>query len=332
MRKLNVVLLLLLVTALACERRGKIAVQDATRQDALLLPADVNTVMYCDVRNVVQSPLAQDILQQIENHMRKEMSHEKYEEFKSATGFEPKRDLHSVLAGARQVGSHDENFHAILHGQFDEQKMVAFVKQKIDSARHEIPWQEETIAGHRVYFSPKRERSGLCFVNNNTVYVGGRDWLAQALEGKKSGEVPKAFSALENRIRYGDQLWVAVSVDTGLQAEPAFARELRENFPKLESLESLVFSAHVTEGVEFEGQLQCRNSEDSKLMVDLMRGALAAAKLQVSKDRTAVDALNSIKVDQKGERALLRGELTPKFFDTLRAQKLFIWGDQHHVI
>ncbi len=332
MRKLNLVLLLLFALVLGCQRQGQIAVPDATRQDAQLLPADINAIMYCNVRNVVQSPLAADILQQIENRMREEMSHEKYEEFKSATGFDPKRDLQSVLAGVREVRRHDENFYAILHGQFDEQKIVAFVKQEIDSARHEIPWREEMIAGHCVYFNPQKERSGLCFVNNSTVYVGDRDWLAQALEGKKSGEVPKVFSAMENKIRFGDQIWMAASADTALHAEPAFARELRENFPRLETVENLVFSAHVTNGVEFEGQVQCQNAEDSKLMVDLMRGALAAAKLQVSKDRTAVDALNSIRVDQKGEKALLHGELTPKFFDTLRAQKLFIWGDKHHVI
>src|SRR5262245_15745139 len=129
MRKLNVVLLLLFALALGCQRDGKIAVQDTTRQDAQLLPADVNTIMFCDVRNVVQSALAQEALQQIENRMREEMSHEKYEEFKSATGFDPKRDLHSVLAGVRQVRRHDEDFYAVLHGQFDEQKIVAFIKQ-----------------------------------------------------------------------------------------------------------------------------------------------------------------------------------------------------------
>ncbi|MGH7495024.1 MAG: hypothetical protein ACREOO_21840 [bacterium] len=332
MRKMNVVLSLLLVAALGCQREGKIAVQDATRQDAQLLPADVNTIMYCNVRNVVQSPLAQEVLQQIENRMREEMSHDRYEEFKSATGFDPKRDLHSVLAGARQMHGHDEDLYAIVHGQFDEQKIVAFIKQEMDSARHEIHWQEETIGGHRVYFNSRKEQRGLCFVNNTTIYAGSREWLTQALAGKKSGEVPKVFAALENKIRFGDQLWMAVSVDTALHAEPAFARKLRENFPKLETVEDLVFSAHVTDGVRFEGQLQCQNAEDSKLMVDLMRGALAAAKLQVSKDRAAVDALNSIKVDQKGEQALLHGELTPKFFDTLRAQKMFIWGDRHHVI
>ncbi len=330
MRKLNFAWLLLFVLVAGCQR-DKMAVPNATRQDAQLLPAGVNTIMYCDVRNVVQSALAQEVLQQIEGRMRKEMSHERYEEFKSATGFDPKRDLHSVLVGALQAAPRHENFHAIVHGQFDEQKIVAFIKQKIDSSRHEISWQEETIAGHRVYFNPKKEKIGLCFVNGNTVYVGNRDWLSGVLEGKKSNEIPQVLAEAENKIRFGDQLWLAVSLDSSL-AKPAFAHELRENFPKLESVENLVFSAHVADGVKFEGQVQCTNADDSKLMVDLMRGALAAAKLQVSKDRAAVDALNSIQIDQKGEKARLHGELTPKFFDILRAQKMFIWGDDDHAI
>ena len=332
MRKLNIAMLVLLVVALGCQRQGKFAVPDTARQDARLLPADVNVVMYCDVRNVVQSALAQDVLQQIENRMREEMTREEYEEFKNVTGFEPKRDLHSVLVGVRQTRRHDENFHAIVHGQFDEQRLTAFVKQKSDSMGHKQPWQEETIAGHRVYFNPRKERMGLCFLNSGTVYAGSRDWLTQVLEAKTSGALPAVFALSEDKIRFGDQAWLAVSLDTSLHAEPAFARELRENFPKFETIENLVFSAHVTGGVEFEGQVQCHNAEDSKLVVDLMRGALAAAKLQVSQDRTAVDALNSVKIDQKGEKALLHGELTSKFFETLRAQKLLIWGDGHHAI
>lgn len=331
MLKFNVLFLLLLVLAAGCSRERQMAVPDAVREEARLLPNDVNTIMYCDVRNVVHSPLAQEVLQQIENRMRREMSHGTYEEFKNATGFDAKRDLHSVLAGARQQGPRGEDFHAIVHGRFDEQKIVAFLKQEIEREKHEIPWREETVAGHQVYFNARKGDTGLCFVNGNTVYVGSRDWLAGVLAGKKSNEAPGVFANAENKIRFGDQLWLAVSLDSAA-ARPAFAHELRENFPRLESVEHLVFSAHVAEGVKFEGQVHCTNAEDSKLMADLMRGALAAAKLQVSKDRAAVDALNSIQIDHKGEKALLHGELTPKFFDTLRAQKLFIWSDKDHVI
>ena len=330
MRKMSIIWLLLFAFTLGCQREGKIALQDAVRQEAQLLPADVNTIMYCDVRNVVQTPLAQDMVQQIEGHMREEMSHERFEEFKNATGFDPKRDLHSILAGAR--GGREE-FYAIVHGQFDEQKITAYVRQRIEESRHEIPWQEETIAGHRVYFNSKRDREGWCFASANTVYFGSREWLTQVLAGSKSGETPKVLTALENDIRFGDQLWIALSTDTALHAEPAaFARRLRENFPKFETVESLVFSAHFSSGVEFEGKLQCKSAEDSKLMVDLMRGVLAAAKLQASQDRTAVDALNSIAIDQKAEQAFLHGDLSSKFFETLRAEKLFIWGDKDHVI
>jgi len=331
MRKLIAVGLLLFFGVLGCGRENNTAVPEAVRTDARLLPAGVNALMYCDVQNVVHSALAQEVLQQVENRMREEMSHERYEEFKRATGFDPQRDVHSVLIGARHQRQHDENFYAIVHGQFDEQRMIAFIKQKMDSTRHEIRWQEETLAGHRIYINPRKGELALSFVSNNTIYAGNRDWLAEVLSGKNSGKLPGVFVALEKKIRFGDQAWMAVSLDTAMAVEPAFVHELRENFPKLESVKNAVFSAHVSDGVKFEGQLECKNAEDSKLMVDLMRGVLAAAKLRVAEDRAAVDALNSITVEQQSDKAQVHGELTSKFFDTLRARKLFVWGDPHAI-
>ncbi len=323
--KKNLLLLgLLLLFSLACDQAARESVPDKVRTEVALLPDESAMVMYGDVQKISQSALAADIIARFESELQRGMSDDEFAKFKEATGFDPKRDLHTVLVGAKNGEHNGENAAVIVHGQFDEQRIVAFLKEQAAKHEHEARWQEETISGHQVYFGERRENFGVCFASANTIYLGRRDWLTEVLEGKASPAMPQAFLAAEKSLRYGEQFWLGFAVDPASQD---FARELREKFPKFEAVKDVAFSARAGEGVEFEGRVQCDNEENSKLMVDLLKGGLAAAKLQISNDRNAVDALNSIKIEHKGAQVLLQGELTKKYFDSLREQKLLFWGD-----
>ncbi|NUO83818.1 hypothetical protein HUU05_27395 [candidate division KSB1 bacterium] len=318
---------LLLLISVACDRSAREAVPQTVRAEVALLPDESAMVMYGDVQKISQSALAADIIARLESEMRHEMSDSDFVRFKEATGFDPQKDLHSILLGAREGEQIREEAAVIIHGKFDEQRIIAFMKEEIAKHEKDVPWQEETIAGHQVYFGERRRDFGVCFANANTMYLGSRTWLTEVLEGKTTPALPQAFTAAEKSLRYAEQFWLSLAVDGEQMAGHGMGRELRKNFPKFDAIQDAVFSARAGEGVEFEGRVQCDNEENSKLMVDLLKGGLAAAKLQVSNDRTAVDALNSIKIDQKGSQVLLHGELTKKFFDTLREQKLLFWGD-----
>jgi hypothetical protein len=126
-------------------------------------------------------------------------------------------------------------------------------------------------------------------LNESTIYLGNRGWIAEILENKAGGEIPKIFTSAENAVRYGDQFWVKAEVAALHEKKEPFSHDLHRAFPKFDAVEDFVFSAHVSEGVQFEGQILCDSAEDSKLLADMMKGALAAAKLQVSTDRVAVD-------------------------------------------
>lgn len=318
---------LLVLVNVACDQRSREAVPESVKKEIALLPDESIMVMYGDAQKISQSALATDIISRFEGEFRKEMSDSDFVRFKEATGFDPKKDFHSILVGAHEGGSAHENAAVIIHGNFDEQRIVAFIQDEIAKEGKAVQWREETIAGRKVYFGERRPDFGACFVDGSTLYIGKREWLTEVLEGKATPAVPQAFAAGEKSLRYGDQFWISVALDDEAMQNRKAIRELREHFPRVEAVQELVFSARADEGVTFEGRVQCDNEEDSKLVVDLMRGGLAAAKLQVSKDRAAVDALNSIKIDQKGNDALVHGELTKKFFDTLREQKLLFWGE-----
>ncbi len=327
MKKSLLLFAVMLATVVACDRSERGAVSKAVRDEVALLPDESAMVMYGDVQKISQSELATDIIARVENEMRREMNDSDFVRFKEATGFDPKKDFHSILVGAKEGERNGESAAVIIHGQFDEQRIVAFIKDEASKHEKNMPWQEETIAGRQVYFGERRRDFGVCFVNASTLYLGKRDWLTEVLEGKTTPALPQAFTAAEKSLRYAEQFWLSLALDAEQMGGHSLGRELRENFPKFEAVKDAVFSARAGQGVEFEGRVQCDNEENSKLMVDLLKGGLAAAKLQVSNDRAAVDALNSIKIDHKGDQVLVHGELTKKFFDTLREQKLFLWGD-----
>ena len=327
MRKTIALLCVLLLAAIACGPHETEISADA-KTDLALLPEDTNMVLYCDVSKVSEAPLAKDIRQQIENQMRRDLEDKEYEQFKEATGFDPQKDLHRVLVGSTEQMRHRSDFHAVIHGNFDERKIAAYLRQKIEEEEKKIPWSEEKVGNYTIYASNRQDDFGLCFYDNNTIYAGEKNWIEKVLKNESAGVSDQVLATLSKSIRYGDQFWVNLNVTEEFRKSSHFPRELRHNVPRVDEVKQVVFSAKVNEGVTFEGFVHCENEETSKLLVDLMKGGLAAAKLQVAKDRPAVDALNSIEVSQKKNDAVIRGELSAAFFEKLREHRLLFWEDK----
>ena len=252
--------LLALIVITACQRK-QTEIPLAAREDFKHLPAASSMILYSDVSEIAQSPLAEEILQVMEERM-----------------------------------------------------------------------QEETVGTHTIYTSAKgRDNRAWCFADANTLYAGDRDWIVALLQGEKPetrGVPANMLAELEKKVSYGDQFWFAVEITEDMKKAGHVPEELRQQFPKFEDVNAVAFSARVEKGVTFAGEIDCGKAETSKLLVDLMRGGLAAAKLSVAEDRPAVDALNSINIDQKDHKTVVRGELSEDFFKKLREQKLFIWDEK----
>lgn len=323
--------LLALIAITACQR-NRTEIPLAAREDFKHLPAASSMILYSDVSKIAQSPLAEEILQVMEERMHEEWQDKDIEEFKTATGFDPRRDIHTILVGAAPAPQAKQDFCVIVHGKFDEQRLKDYLKQKSLEQKQELPWQEETVGTHTIYTSAKgRDNRAWCFADANTLYAGDRDWIVALLQGEKpeTRGVPASMLAeLEKKVSYGDQFWFAVEITEDMKKAGHVPEELRQQFPKFEDVNAVAFSARVEKGVTFAGEIDCGKAETSKLLVDLMRGGLAAAKLSVAEDRPAVDALNSINIDQKDHKTVVRGELSEDFFKKLREQKLFIWDEK----
>ena len=303
-----------------------------TAQESLkLLPAESNLVLFCDFQKINETPLAKQILSEFKDHIR-EQTDEDFESFKAETGLDPQKDFHNLLIGSVLSKSRgQQKAFVIMKGDFDENRIIEFVRIKSQQENREIPWTEKQVAGKTIYVIKKSKNEfGVCFADASTIYLGPQSWLTSVLDGTLGESLidrPQYLGDLVKNVKYGDQLWMALDAKTLTAQSESFASELRRNMPAFELVESVVFSAKANGAVDFNGMLLCDSNESGQVMVDLMKGALAAAKLAVSNERTKVDELNKIKVFQEGKVAVLQGELTDEFFKTLQESQFHKWNE-----
>ncbi len=295
-----------------CTEPAKQEITESAHADLDKLPEEANMFFFCDFEKINESEIGQVLVRDMRTNIDRDIRHSDFESFKEATGLDPFEDFKTILvAGKIKESRRNDDFAVILHGNFDEEKIMGFAREKLEEERRDIPWTTEELSGNTIYTIEKRDEVSFCFVNGSTVYLGSPDWVRAALENEgrgSSGSRESVTDALKNHIKYGDQFWMTVDA-AAIDRQP-MGRSLRENVPAAERIKSLYFSAQTSDRIDFAGKILCDDSQSSQLLVDMMRGALATAKLSVSKERSIVDELNNIEIFQDGSNAVLKGKIT----------------------
>jgi hypothetical protein len=81
-------------------------------------------------------------------------------------------------------------------------------------------------------------------------------------------------------------------------------------FSSLESVEQVNISFRLTEQFRLDSYGNFADDEKAGLFYDALKGFVAAAKLSVSDDRSAVDILNKIKIEQDGRSVRMHFEMS----------------------
>jgi len=325
MKKLTLILVIFVLFAFGCSQTVKVNFTDSTIDDLKLLPDKSTAYFFCDFSKVSDSDLAQEFLPLFNEELQKEFHDNNYEDFKEMTGFDPEKDFKSILIAMNRERGYNEKSHIVIHGKFKEDKITKYLVEKAAEAGEEIPWHVEKIEDYSVYLIEKsNDNFGFCFFDDNTLYVGEFDWISSVLKDEYLGISTEKVKQLNNSIQYGKHLWFSVQPQKDDLQEP-FQDMMKNVFPLFDSISSLTISAHVDDGIKFLGNINCDSPETSELMVDMMKGALAAAKLHVYKDRDAVDAINRIKMKVKDNKVLIRGSLDKEFFDKLQEYSMLPW-------
>ncbi|MDZ7289735.1 MAG: hypothetical protein ONB44_07095 [candidate division KSB1 bacterium] len=329
--RMALALLLTLAIVLAgCSRPTTTPLPAAVDQHLTWIPKTVNALAYFDAQSMRQSELGKALEKDWGDKITRLREEKDYQELLERTGFDFEKDFHSVLVGLQ--GSEQEsmnNFALVVTGNFDEQKIINTVNALRDSIKkhhdgHDVPeLSTEIYAGKTIYVIKNHGDKTFYFADAHTLIAGNNDWVKAVIDGKTAGESVKdnaPITALMEKLRYKDQCWMVANT---AEVMTAMAEELGEHGDfkgtrALKSLQGVTFSANVGAKARLYGEVLCDNEENSKLMAEAVKGALATAKLAVSDDREAVDMLNRIDIDLKGKSVKFSADLDKAFFDKMR--------------
>jgi len=317
----------------ACSKGGKTTLSSTLQEDLAKLPQDVQSVFYADVQSLQNSELGKECRKMFDSAMAHREHHdEDYKKIMEATGFDPEKDLHSILvamqAGLDENGDSTEHMDgaafAIIKGNFDESKIVAHIQAKEqEKGKHELVI--ESYNGKTLYTGP-REKFAAYFANVNTVIAGKQDWVKMVIDNQLEGKGLTSNSGmmgLISQLPHKEQLW-AVGMPGKLMERMAAELSKHEDFKgghALRSLQSGMLSARVNAEADIWATAKCSTEEASRLMADAIKGALAMAKLAVSDDREMVDMLNRFEIEATGAEVNFTGKVDKAFIEKLKEKQ-----------
>lgn len=323
-------LLALTILAGACSKTRTTALPATVDQHLAWIPQAVNGVAYFDVQSMRQSELGKALEKDFDEPIARMRGNRDYRKMLEMTGFDFEKDLHSVLMGFHG-DRHDsaDAFAAVVTGNFDEQKIIQGITAMRDSLeehhgeRERPELETESYGGKNLYVVKKRDEMAFYFPDANTLVVGNKAWVQAVIDGKTADESVKqneALTTLMNKLPYADQCWLVANTAETMEtlSEELGARGEFKGTRAVKSLQSVALSANVGKKADLYGEAWCDNEENSKLLADAVKGALATAKLAVSDDREAVDMLNRIDVDRAGKSVKFSANLDKAFFDKMR--------------
>jgi hypothetical protein len=325
-----VFLLSLAIFVSSCSKTKTTSLPSAVDEHLAWIPQSANAVAYLDAQSLRQSELGKAFEKDFSEGMAEMRKDRHFRRMLEAAGFDFEKDFHSVLAGFHG-GVHDSTsaFALVATGNFDEQKIITTINAERDSleehyGEHEKPELiTETYNGKTIYVVKERGEKAFYFPDAHTIAAGSKGWVQQIIDGNtvdRSIKQNAAVVELMNKLRFKDQCWLVANT---VEVMERMAEEMGEsrNFKgtrAVKAVQNVVFSAQVGERAELDGEAVCDNEENSRLLADAAKGALATAKLAVSDDREAVDMLNRIEIDMKGKSVEFAANLDKAFFDKLR--------------
>jgi len=310
-----------------CSRSTSTSMSSSVEKHLAWIPQEVNSVAYFDVQSIRQSELGKSLEKDFDDKISRWRDDEDYKEFLEKSGFEVEKDLHSVLLGFDgNKGEDARDFAAIATGNFDEQKIIDAIKTAHDSMAYHHKRREfatETYNGKTIYVVKEDGEKACYFADTNTLVTGSKEWIQAVIDGNsadKSVQKNSAVTALLGKLRYKDQCWFVANTTAMMEK---VAEELGESGDfkgtrAVKAVQNIVFSANVGSKAELYGEALCDSEDNSQLLTEAMKGALATAKLAVSDDRDAVDMLNQVDVDRTGKAVKMSASLDKAFFDKMR--------------
>ncbi len=288
-----VIIPVFLLTFWACRQDETTELNPAVQQQIALLPADADVLGFADIQSMQKSRFFDFITDSLDRELDND---EDYKALMQELGLDLKKDLYRFYFAANMQEEDSLNVLLVLDGNFQQDKILAKIEEK--SRPNEIT---KTDFGPYTLYSFQKNKA-FAFINNKSLVAGSENWVRVYLK-KRSGAQPDLSLQIQEQLKtlpFKDQSWLLARVGQWTKK-----MEQKSDHPRLKglsSLQNIALSIKADDHLRFFGLGRFDDEEKCELFYDAFKGLLAAAKLTLSEDRTVVDILNSIRVNNDGKQ------------------------------
>lgn len=271
------------------------------------LPPDATAISGIDVERTKNSPFGRYLLSQIAddepalNNLRK------------ATGFDPRRDLQSLIVAALP----DHNSAVFLaHGVFDQAKILSTARSESASI---IVFEGANV------IVPKDETHWIAFLDSTLVLAGPAERIRAAIARAKSSVAPAGRLVKAQSLAATYDAWVVSSDPAGglLKGIPA-----NQNGDMLRSIRQAAGGVKFGVHIEIDAHATARSARDATALHDAIRFIAGMIRLNSSdpQSQPVTTLLDSMRLVASGDQVSLHLQLPEseieKWIDSRRARRI----------
>jgi len=272
-----------------------------------LMPGDARLLGRVDVARLRQTQLKDKLLALRDRH---EELRARWQGMAEKTGFDPLRDLDTVLFAlmprANPEQGEDEQVVAVAVGRFNQPAITSWFKDRTKGAATEKPHGKRVIVHD--------DSAAMAFVDSRTLVFGDLPSVERVLDladgkGKSLSQSPMLLE-LTKRVKPNQVVSVVLTI-------PEEVRKRAEESP-LKSLTSMIISLDFAAGMDLDFQGDCPDEKESKSLAERFNGTIKELLESPLFGSLGMGALIAgLKAHNEGKVLVVRGNVPPQQLDSI---------------
>jgi hypothetical protein len=273
--------------------------------DLAYVPSDSAVVAYANVRDIMASEFRQKLRETVPTG-------EARDQFLGETGIDIERDVNSVLvaSGAQVPTNGPDHALALVRGVFQQAQIEASATQ------HGATVSE--YKGKRV-ITMAADHGGtamsVAFLEPGLLAVGGDAYVRRAIDSKAGDNITANADMMKliNDLDGNNNAWAVGRVEdfTKVANLPDAVKA------QIPAIQWFAITGHVNGGVSATVRAEARDDKAAENLRDVVRGAMALARLQMGHDQNLDTVINSLQMTGTGKTVALSFAVPSTVVDSL---------------
>lgn len=275
--------------------------------DLSYVPSDSSVVAYANVRDIMSSEFRQKLRQAVPTG-------EARDQFLTETGIDIERDVNSVVvatsASTNAVPNGPDHAVALVRGVFSQAQIEASATQHGGTASEYKGKRLITLNGEN-----GATTMSVAFLEPSLLAVGGDAFVRRAIDAKAGGNITANADMMKliNDLDGHNNAWAVGRVDD-LQKVAGLPDAIKAQLP---AVQWFAVTGHVNGGLSATVRAEARDDKAAENLRDVVRGAMALARLQMGHDQSIDTVINSLQMTGTGKTVSLSFAVPSSVVDSL---------------